>query len=336
MTRTLIPFAALLIAAAPAGGGGSGYAVTGHIAGPDGRWDYSRVDPVAHRLYVARGDSVTVIDLASGKALPSIGAISRGHAVIPIDATPLLLVTSGGDDSVRLIDTGSGKEVARIAVGSDPDAAVYDPKTGKAYVMNAKTGSVSVIDVARRAVGATIMLKPGLESAALAQDHRLFIANEDAGEIETIDTASGRAGAPVALPGCEGPAGLGYDAPTRQLIASCTNGKAAIVDLRGGKVRLVDIGKGPDAVIVDGKHRRAFIPCGRDATLAVIDLDTKGGAAVSATVATEVGARSGAVDASDGAIYLPTATFGPAPAAGGRPQAIAGSFHVLIVRPAKG
>jgi hypothetical protein len=52
---------------------------------------------------------------------------------------------------------------------------------------------------------------------------------------------------------------------------------------------------------------------------------------VSERVHTEIGARTGAVDPATGIVYLPTARFGPPPAGGGRPPALPGSFHVLIV-----
>ncbi len=51
-----------------------------------------------------------------------------------------------------------------------------------------------------------------------------------------------------------------------------------------------------------------------------------------ATVATEVGARTGAVDPSTGGIYLPAAKFGAPATAGGRPTIIPGSVELLVVR----
>jgi hypothetical protein len=53
--------------------------------------------------------------------------------------------------------------------------------------------------------------------------------------------------------------------------------------------------------------------------------------AVTERVPTEIGARTGALDPATGMIYLPTARFGPPPAGGGRPPALPGSFHILVV-----
>jgi hypothetical protein len=50
-------------------------------------------------------------------------------------------------------------------------------------------------------------------------------------------------------------------------------------------------------------------------------------------VTTEAGARTGAIDPSTGIIYLPTAKFGAPAQPGGRPGPIAGSFHILVLKP---
>lgn len=329
--RSLVALA--LLGAAPVAP--PAYQLAEALAGPDGAgWDYASVDAAARRLYVAHGDAVTTVTLDPAAAASSIGAINHGHAVVPLPDGHLLLVTSGHDSSVRLIDTVTGVERARIAVGADPDAAILDPITDHVLVMNAEAGTVSEIDVGKAAVVRTIPVKPALEFAAIGPGRTLFVNNEDANEIDTVDLVAGKARAPIALPGCEAPTGLAYDAKTDRLIAACANGKAAIVDARARRlVALVAIGSGPDAVILDAARRRAFIPCGRDGVLEILSLDGPRGVERIATVKTEVGARTGALDPVTGAIYLPTARFGPLVPGTKRPPALPGSFHILVVRP---
>ena len=319
--------AMLLTAAAPA----PSYRLGDPIAVSDGGWDYARVDADAHKLYIARTASVTAVDLTTGVAT-SMETIQRGHAVVPLSGGRLL-VTSGNDATVRFVDAKDGHELASIPVGKKPDAAILDAAGTYAYVMNAADGTVSVIDVAAMKVTATITLKPGLEYAAIAGG-KLYVNNEEANEIEVADLGKGAALAPIALTGCEEPSGLAYDAKTNLLVSACANGKAAIVDVASRKlIGLVDIGLGPDAVILDAQRRLAFIPCGRDGVLEILSLDAPGGVAKVGRVQTEVGARTGALDPATGVIYLPTAKFGPPPAAGGRPAMTPGTAHVVVVRP---
>ena len=93
------------------------------------------------------------------------------------------------------------------------------------------------------------------------------------------------------------------------------------------------IGKGPDAVIFDPVRGLAFIPCGGDGVLDVIKVGDGADAKIIQVVTTEHGARTGMVDPKTGKLYLPAATYGPPPAAGGRPPMLPGSFHLIVVSP---
>jgi YVTN family beta-propeller protein len=327
MLRFTVLFATLLSTAAMAA---PDYHVAGSIAGPDGGWDYARVDSAAHRLYVARGNAVTVVDLTAGTAI-SVGEIQRGHAVVPLPDGHLL-VTSGTDGTARFLNA-DGSQAASIAVGKKPDAAILDATGKRAFVMNSDSGTISVIDTAAMRVTQTITAKPALEFAALAGD-TLFVNDEDLNELETVNVATGKLGEAIKLTGCEGPTGLGYDAKNSRLISACANGKAAIVDAKAHKlIALVDIGQGPDAVIMDEARGLAFIPCGRDGVLDILSLASPTAVTRIGRVTTEAGARTGALDPATGTIYLPTAKFGAPAQGGGRPAAIPGSFHILVVKP---
>lgn len=327
--RLLLALTMLLSAAAAT----PAYHPDSRIAGPDGGWDYAAVDPARHQLLVARTNSVTIVDLSTPGAARSIGTIERGHAAVPIRGTGVALVTSGNDGTVRLLDRKTGAETARIPVGQKPDAAIVDG-SGHAFVANAKDGTVSEIDVRLAKPLRTIHLKPGLEFEAIGPGPTLFVNNEETNTIETVDIASGRVGAEIAMPGCAEPSGLGYDGRTGVLIAACGNGKAAIVDARTRRLRsLIAIGQGPDAVLIDEQRRVALIPCGRDGVMEVLALDGPGGVRKSASVRTEVGARTGAVDPVTGKVYLPTASFTPPASAGGRTSPVPGTFHILVLSP---
>lgn len=331
---TTATVALLSVAAAGAAPPAPTYRVVGSIAGPDaGGWDYARVDPVTHRLFVARATSVTVIDTRRGQATGSIGMIAHGHAVVPLPGGRVL-VTSGDDASVRFLSASDGEQLGRVTVGEKPDAAIVSPDGRTGFVMNAEAGTVSIIDTAAMRVTRTVALKPGLEYAALTPDGTLFVNDEDTNEIEVVDVRRGTAARPIALPGCTAPSGLAYDATTDRLIAACANGEAAVVRASDRTlVQLVAIGAGPDAVILDQQRRLAFIPCGRDG---VLDLLSLAGPAVrrAGRIETAPGARTGALDPASGAVYLPTASFDPPAKPGTRPVATPGTFRVLVVKPA--
>lgn len=303
------------------------------LAGESG-WDYVSVDPATATLFIAHTDDATAMGLNLPHIVRSFGPVKHGHAVVPIDGGAELAVTSGADDTLKLFDVKSGRLLASIPVGHGPDGAIADPKTGNVLVMNGHGGTVSVVNPQTRAVVRSIKLQPGLEFPAVDRRGMLFDNNEELNQVDVADLATGKVSAPIALPGCTGPSGLAYDAATDRLIVACDNGKAAVVDASARRqVKLLDIGRGPDAVILDAKRRLAFIPCGRDGTLAVIALDRHDGPQIVQTVKTEPGARTGALDPATGVIYLPTARFVPQATPVKHPPIVPGSFHVLMVKP---
>lgn len=305
------------------------YKVEASIPLADGFWDLASFDAAHDRVLVARGSAVSVVDLASRHA-HDVGQVSRGHTALAIPGTNEIAVTSGQDNALLLLDAGDGHTVARVAVGENPDAAIWDPAARQVVVMNAKGGSVSLVDPAKAKVVRTITVKPALELAAIVGRGMLAVNDEDAGELELVDLAHGKALTPIILKGCEGPTGLAYDAADRLSLSACANGVAAVVDLATRKVvQLLPIGEGPDTALFDAKRKRFLVPCGRSGTLSVFSVRGKHVAAAG-TATTEIGARTAALDPATGRVFLPSAKFQPAQQ-GQRPAMVPGSAHLLVV-----
>ena len=319
--------AALARTAAPA------FVASGSITAPDDRWDFANWDADHARLLVAHGKDVLVIDPAGSAPPRAIGSLAGAHGVVAIGGTGNVLVTSGHDNTTRVLDLASGAELARIAVAENPDAVILSASGHKAYVMAAKAGVVSVVDLETNAEVARIALKPGLEVPVLVTPGLLAVNNEDASEIEFANLVSRKPDGHIALTGCEGPTGLAYAPSLGLALSACANGKAALVDLQSRKlVALLAIGMGPDTVIWDARHTRFLVPCGRSGTLSVIRMVGRK-PVVEPAVATETSARTAALDPASGNLYLPAARFAPATQAGGRPPMVEGSFHILVMKP---
>ncbi|QJU59083.1 YncE family protein [Sphingomonas sp. AP4-R1] len=331
--RTFTLLAAALIAAAPAMAATPAYRVTGSIAGPDGGWDYASVDPATRRLYVAHGNAIMAVDLASGVATPALSPAAHAHAVLPIPGSGLLLETEGDTATVRLLNAATGAETARIPVGKKPDAAIWDPVRKRAVVMNADSGTIMLVDPATAKVTATITAAPGLEFAALDASGLLYVNNEDRDQIAVVDPDKARLLGWIALPGCKGPTGMAYAPTARVIVSACGNGIAAIVDPKTRRmIGTAAIGMGADAVIPDPARKRLFVPAGQSGTLTVLD-EAPGQVRAVETVTTDVSARTGTVDPTDGKVYLPAAKMAAADTPGGRPRPVPGSFHLIVVSP---
>jgi DNA-binding beta-propeller fold protein YncE len=307
------------------------YRVADKIPGPDGGWDYLRVDTVHNQVLVPRGTAVMAIDLATKQEKTGLVPGGRQHIAMPLPGGKEMLVTNGADNTAIFADEVTGAVLATAPTGKGPDAAAFEPKSGLAFVMGHAGGDVTFIDPKSHKVVATVDVGGALEEGAADGSGRAFVNVENKNEIAVIDVAARKVTARWPLAGCDGPTGLTYDPQDRLLIAAC-DGATALVSTRDGKVQIVPTGKGADGVAYDPKRHLAFTPAGRDGTLAVIGFD-KGQGKVVQTLATQRGARTIAIDERTGRLYLPTATYQAAAQPGGRPSVVPGSFQVLVVAP---
>lgn len=324
---TLLAGAALVSAAhaAPT----PAYSVVDRIAGPDGGWDLLSVDPAAHRLYVGRSTGVMAVDLVKSSATAGFVPLSRGHDAMAVPGTGRVIATSGGTNTAILFEGATGKVIATLPVGKNPDAVAYDPLTKLAFVMCPGSGEIAVVDPVAGKVVETIAVAGSLELGAADGKGRMYINIEDKNEVAVIDTRARKLLNRFPLTGCDGPTGIAYG--EGQLVSACANGVAIVSGTDGKLVASLKVGPRPDGAVYDPGRKLVFVPSGGDGTLSVIRLGTA--PEVVSVVSTAKGARTAAIDVSTGRIYLPSAEYGAPATAGGRPSMVPGSFKVLVVGP---
>jgi DNA-binding beta-propeller fold protein YncE len=98
----------------------------------------------------------------------------------------------------------------------------------------------------------------------------------------------------------------------------------------GSVIATVPIGEGSDGAGFDPARGFAFSSNGGDSTLTVVG-QRNGKYEAVATVPTQRGARTMAIDQQTHRIYLPSAEFGPTAPGQRRPVALPDTFTVLIV-----
>lgn len=306
--------------------------ITQRIAGPDGSWDYASFDPVHRRLYIAHGTMITAIDVDTGKVTPSLLAAQRAHIALPLPGGDEILVTNGGNDTAVLADAMTGAVRATVPTGKSPDAALIEPTTGLAFVMNGHGESITLIDLKDAKAVGTIPVAGTLEFGAVDGQGRVFVNIEDKGEIVVLDAAKRKVVDHWAMPGCEEPSGLTYAAKSKLLISACANGVAKVVSTVDGKVvATLKIGPKPDAAFFDATRGLAYIPSGGDGTLSVIAVRGPRDVAVVGKVQTQPGSRTGTIDPASGGVYLPSAKFDAPAKPGGKPAQQPGTFAVLVL-----
>jgi YVTN family beta-propeller protein len=277
---------------------------------------------------------VEVLDSDSGKVIGAITGLQGTHGVALDPAGKYGYISDGRANAVIVFDRKTLKTVTSIPAGTNPDGIAYEPVTKTVWAFNGRSNNATVIDTKTNKVVATIPL-PGRPEFPVADGKGNVYDNiEDKGEIVRLDANAKKVSAEWPL-GCDSPSGLAIDLAARHLFSVCDGKKMAVVDADTGKVLATpEIGDGPDAAGFDAKDKLAFSSNG-DGTLTVVDAG-KSGFPVVQDVTTQRGARTMTFDPANGRIYLPTAQFGPRPAATAqmphpRPAIVPDSFTVLVV-----
>jgi YVTN family beta-propeller protein len=221
-------------------------------------------------------------------------------------------------------------------LGVKPDAIEYDPETRRIYVANGASGGITVIDPAKGEISATIPIEGKLEGLAFDGRGRLFVNTEDRSMIQVVDTHALKPVAMWPIAPVEGGTGLAIDAAHHRLFSAGGNNRLAVVDSdTGAIVATPEIGSDPDGDAFDPSSGLIFTS-NMVGTLSVLHEDSPDAYSVVQTVPTAFGARTIALDAKTGRVFLSTGKFmqTPAPTADNprpRRQGEPGTFEVLVV-----
>ncbi|HEV2325132.1 MAG TPA: YncE family protein [Terracidiphilus sp.] len=335
-----LPFFAVILAciltAAPAPSAGQQpyHIIARWKIGGAGRWDYMHDDAKAHRLYIAHGDTVDVLDTRSGKRAGSITGLHGTHG-IALDMTGKYgYISDGGGDAVVAFDRKSLAKVATVPAGQNPDGIVFEPVTQTVWAFNGRSNTATAISAYTNMSVATVPLPGRPEFPAVDGRGNVYDNITSTSQIVRIDAQAKKITA-VWPAGCEHPSGLAIDTRGHRLFSVCRNQKMSVIDYTTGKVLATpSIGNGPDAARFSEKHKLAFASCG-EGVLSVVDAGASGYPTIE-TLPTQRGARTMAYDPETDRIYLATAEFLPAPAPTAdnphpRPEAVPDSFTIIVI-----
>ncbi len=332
--------AALIGGAAPCSADepGTSYQITKTVPlGAPDRWDYVMFDASSHRVYVAHGDRVTVVDGLDGSLIGQVEGYSGGtHGIAVVPALGRGFTDDGHAGEAGVFDLKTLKTSKRIKTAEDADGMVFEPKSGHVFVVNGDTGTVTVIDPKQEKAVTDIKGGGKLEAAVAGDDGKLYVNGAEKSEILRIDTRSNQIDARWPIPGCKSPHGIAIDNKSRRLFASCVNKVLVVVNVDSGvTVATLPIGAGTDSAAFDPTRKRIFSSNGRDGTLSVLQEKDPDTFVPLATVKTAVSARTMDIDPASGRLYVVAADTMPAAAEGSRPTIVPGSLRLLFVDPVR-
>lgn len=279
------------------------------LGAPD-RWDYVVVDSAFGRAYVAHGDRVTVVNGKTGAVIGDVEGMPGGtHGIAFYHPAGKGYTDDGKAGTVTVFDLKTLKPIRTVKAEPDADGIVYDPVSRHIFVIDGDSGKLTVLDPKDDSVVATIDAGGGLEFGLSGENGKFYVDGAKKNELVRVDTKTNTVDAHWALNGCLKPHGLAMDRQTHRLFVSCVNKVMAVVNAdTGATVASLPIGEGTDFAEFDPVRKRAF-SSNRDGTLSVIAEKSADRFEALPPVQTAFGARTMAVDAKSGRIFLVTADF---------------------------
>lgn len=301
-------------------------------------WDYLSVDEASQRLFVSHGNAVNVIDLKTEKVIATIPDTKGVHGIAIANDLNKAFITDGADNAVTVINLNTFELIEKVAIqGIKPDAVLYDKFSNKVFVFNAKTSDTTVLDALSNKVIKTIPLDGKPEFSATNAKGLVYVNIEDKNQIKVIDAKKLEVINTWDISPGDEPSGLAFDLANKRLFSVCSNSILVVTNAETGKVvTTLPIGEGSDGVFFDEKRKLIFSSNG-SGTLTVIKQKDKDHYAVAQTVPTVKGARTITMSKATGTLYLPTASFGEAPAATNenphpRAPITPDSFKILVIQ----
>lgn len=183
--------------------------------------------------------AVVILDPEANKVVGQIpvGDEPEGVALSPDER--FLYVTVEGENKVAMIDVANRRVIARPDVGQRPRSIAFSPDGTRAYVTDELQGAVTEMDGRTHQVLRTFALPgkaPKPMGVVVSPDgSKLYVTTGREGTLVAIDTASGKAGTPLAVG--QRPWGVAISADGRRLFtANGPSNDTTIVDAAAWKV----------------------------------------------------------------------------------------------------
>lgn len=200
----------------------------------------------------------------------SLSRVACGHldsmpdGVVYVAPTKEVWVTTPRDKSIRVLDSKTLEQKARLAFEGNPEGYAVDAQRGRFYT--------------------------NLED----KDRTLALDLKTRQTVATWNPACGK----------EGPHGLALDAPAGHLFVACsTLAEVVDVGRDGAVLSKVDTGDGVDDINYASATHRLYVGAARAAKLTIAHADAVGRLSIVAQIATPQGARNGVVG-KDGTVFL--------------------------------
>jgi YVTN family beta-propeller protein len=148
-------------------------------------------------------DAIAVFDVASRSIVRRITGISDPEQ-LDVSTTGILYIASEDTGQAVVVDSATGKELAKIPVGGEPEGVNITPDGRQVWVTSEEDSTVTVIDTATNAALKTIKVGERPRNTAFSPDGaRAYVPGELDHSITVVDRATLEVTQTVKLPDAE-------------------------------------------------------------------------------------------------------------------------------------
>ncbi len=251
--------------------------VNGHevAVSPDSRFAYV---PIYGNSGVGKpgtdGTTIDIVDLRDHKLAATIdlGKPLRPHRA-EFGPDGLLYVTAELDKAVDVIDPATRKVIAEIPTGAiESHMVVISPDGSRAYTANVAAGSVSVLDLKKRALITVIPVAKTVQRISISADGKhVFTHDQDTPRIAVIDTTTNKVASWISVPST-----VYSSSPTadgQKLLAASPAGRIFVIDIAKAKLEeSFDIPAASGELLLAPGGKFAFVSCPQAGTIEVLDV----------------------------------------------------------------
>src|SRR2546427_5360180 len=186
-TSTRLAFISFLLTSFALAAAPGYHVVKTYKLGGDGGWDYLTLDPASRHLYISRSTRVMVIEADSGKSVGEIADTPGVHGIALAADLDRGFTSNGREGTVSIFDPKTLKTSAKVKVGENPDAILYDSSTKRVFTFNGRSEDATAVDAAKGTVTGTIKLEGRPEFAVSDGKGEIFVNLEDKSQLLTLD-----------------------------------------------------------------------------------------------------------------------------------------------------
>jgi DNA-binding beta-propeller fold protein YncE len=280
------------------------------LADVSGRIDHMACDPEGKRLFIAalENGSLEAVDLEKGERIKSVPGLKEPQGVVFVAATRQVVVSCGGDGTVRAFDAGTLEEKQRVEVGDDADNMRL-AADGKTIAVGHSSGALAFLDAATLRKSGEVKLSGHPEAFAL-EPGRAFInvpggVVGGGGIVAVADLASQKVIQTWKLKDAGRNFPMALDAARKRLYVGCRRpAKLLVIDTDSGNVvASPDCVGDADEVFLDPMSGRVLV-IGGDGALDVFETKDQQTYVKAASAITAGGARTGLLVPERGAVYI--------------------------------